>query len=528
MKTCKLRWTMALMVSVLAILAVSPVSSAITKYQPSSWSLSQIEIAGTAGLTPKSFDAQPYTDIITRGDFCQLLINTCQISGYTLPEPPDNHPFTDTEEIAAEQAYLLGLISGYGNGIFSPEKPLTRQMSAVMLSKLRMLIQSHGDEDKSEGHRRRADKWETTEILDKYCSDSGKVSEWARPYMADVYSRGLLVGEEGNRINPGANLTREQAVILVLHVLAYCDEASLREAGVDKCILPAPAGIYISETYYKGDIILNWSELPSATGYNVVIYKNGVNTYNATVNDTFLDLRPDSEVYENLAWKDPTEVEPAWTNGFTNELNQFYNTIFGGKKQSISVVLQVVPLNKDGEPSVFSLRKEFTIFPWANENEMIYGVPGKSRFASAAEASLNMTTIKVKAWNRTSSGTKTTRTITLTVHKNVAENVKKIFAEIYNGKERFPIKNCSAYAFRNGTSQHSAGIAVDINSNENYFIGPDGKIKAGSLWSPGKNPYSIPQNGDVVRAFNKYGWHWSPDMNWSNGADYMHFSLMGT
>lgn len=50
----------------------------------------------------------------------------------------------------------------------------------------------------------------------------------------------------------------------------------------------------------------------------------------------------------------------------------------------------------------------------------------------------------------------------------------------------------------------------------------------GTLWKPGQNPYSIVPDGDVVQVFNRYGWHWSPDMHWSNGADYMHFSLFGT
>lgn len=140
-----------------------------------------------------------------------------------------------------------------------------------------------------------------------------------------------------------------------------------------------------------------------------------------------------------------------------------------------------------------------------------------------------MEDIEVRVWQLSPSGTKQTATITLTVHKKVAEDVKKIFEEIYNGKEKFPIKYCIGYSNREkSTSQHNLGLAIDINPDENYFIGRDGVIKAGKFWKPGENPYSILPDGDVVRAFKKYGWHWSPEMNWSNGADYMHFSLSGT
>ena len=98
----------------------------------------------------------------------------------------------------------------------------------------------------------------------------------------------------------------------------------------------------------------------------------------------------------------------------------------------------------------------------------------------------------------------------------------------YTRDRKIPIKSCVGYAYRSGRSEHNNGTAIDINPAENYFVDREGKIKAGTLWKPGQNPYSIVPDGDVVQAFNRYGWHWSPDMHWSNGADYMHFSLFGT
>jgi len=57
--------------------------------------------------------------------------------------------------------------------------------------------------------------------------------------------------------------------------------------------------------------------------------------------------------------------------------------------------LKVVPVNSNGIPSVFSLTREFTIEPWVNKNEMIFGDSAKTVFASLNEANLNMTTIQV-------------------------------------------------------------------------------------------------------------------------------------
>ncbi|PKM76656.1 MAG: hypothetical protein CVU90_11245 [Firmicutes bacterium HGW-Firmicutes-15] len=435
---------------VLALLMNSSVAYANASYYPSSWSSDKIAASVSAGITTEGFDAYPFINSITRKDFCELLINTCRVFGTTLPTPPMSHPFTDTNDINAEKAYGLGLTQGTATGIFSPDLPLTREMAAVMLSKLLMLFQSTSDNNNEnidannvgnmqdyQGDRyyhnksnrdalqnsygtvsttsagsltytQPMDKQQAAKILSEYSTDSHLVSDWAKTYMADVYTHGILLGAGDGRLDPKSYLTREQAVILSLNLLTYCNDPQIRAAGAKKFILPMP-------------------------------------------------------------------------------------TVSRGTK-----------------------------------NERFFGDSVKTVFASINEANPIMTNINVNIWNLTASGMKTTSTLTLTVNKNVAENVIKIFADIYNGQEKFPIKSCSAYSFRSGKSEHNNGTAIDINPEENYFVEWGGAIKAGSLWKPGENPYSIPSDGDVVRAFNRYGWHWSPDMLWSNGADYMHFSLGGT
>ena len=101
-----------------------------------------------------------------------------------------------------------------------------------------------------------------------------------------------------------------------------------------------------------------------------------------------------------------------------------------------------------------------------------------------------------------------------------------IFKEIYEGKEKFPIKSVGGYSWRgNGsTSEHNQGTAIDINPNENYMI-DDGRILAGSFWKPKKSKYSIPLNCETVRIMERYGFYRG---FWGNRKDYMHFSYFGT
>lgn len=545
MKTRRFSYITAALFLVLSLSINPSVAYANEIYYPSSWSSQKIAISEIAGIIPEEFDAQPFVKSITRKDFCELLINTCRTYGTTIPAAPMSHPFTDTRDIIAENAYSLGLTQGTDAGIFSPDLPLTREMAAVMISKLNMLFQFNSDNNDGNSRDYRGNSYyydktnhgtvsttstgvltyaqpmddqQAAQTLSKYSTDSNLVSSWAKTYMADVYTHGILSGTGEGRLDPKSNISREQAVILSLNVLTYCDESKIQAAGVKECVLPMPTGIYISPSYFKGDVYLSWNDIPLAAAYDITVFKNGNPTYTARIDNNYFDLRTRTTTYNR-------ETKSYVYADITNPL---YSSIFGNDKNTINAAVKVVPVNSDGKASVFSLTQEFKIEPWVNKNEMVYGDPIKTSFSSAEEARLNMANISVNVWKLTSSGTKVASSATLTVNKNVTENVKKIFADIYAGDEKFPIKSCSGYAYRVGRSEHTSGTAIDINPVENYFVDWGGAIKAGSLWKPGINPYSIPSDGDVVRAFNRYGWHWSPDQNWPNGADYMHFSLGGT
>lgn len=154
----------------------------------------------------------------------------------------------------------------------------------------------------------------------------------------------------------------------------------------------------------------------------------------------------------------------------------------------------------------------------------IYSGGREKKYKNAKQAARDMKTIKIKTWDINSSGKKYTRTWSLTVHKNIAPTVQQIFKEIYSGKEKFPIHNIGGYQWRtNGTSEHCSGLAIDINPTENYMI-DGGVVKSGKFWKPGKNPYSIKEDGDVVRIMERYGFSWGI---WGERRDYMHFSYFG-
>jgi hypothetical protein len=78
-------------------------------------------------------------------------------------------------------------------------------------------------------------------------------------------------------------------------------------------------------------------------------------------------------------------------------------------------------------------------------------------------------------------------------------------------------------------SQHSFGLAVDVNPLQNPYVREDGWVR-----NRFARPYvdrsrslsgMIEEDDVVVRSFATIGWAWGG--HWSGGKDYMHFSLLG-
>lgn len=140
----------------------------------------------------------------------------------------------------------------------------------------------------------------------------------------------------------------------------------------------------------------------------------------------------------------------------------------------------------------------------------------------------NLVTISVQVWDfKNGIGSeKVTKTRYVQVHKNLAATVKAVFAEIYACEEKYPI--CSLGGYRWSTkSEHTPGLALDVNYEYNPYMDPNGKILVGEEFDPENNPYSIPVDGEVQQIFEKYGF--TRGIYWRSGyKDYMHFSFFGT
>lgn len=168
---------------------------------------------------------------------------------------------------------------------------------------------------------------------------------------------------------------------------------------------------------------------------------------------------------------------------------------------------------------------------WAH----VYGSTDSHGYTGKEDASAHMVRITFPIW-KLSNGQKVSSTSSIWINAAVADEVVRIFTEIYNDPEQFPINSVGGYSWRGDTSssQHNPGLAIDINPNENYQI-RYGSVVVGSFWDPSTSPYSIAENSSVVRIFEAHGWAWGGNA-WAGftspstqgNHDYMHFSYFGT
>ncbi len=521
-------------------------ASDVKAYKVNEWAHNGVKLANLYGIIPVEIYNGDYTSNITRLDVAHLIVNAYQkIKGDV---KPDEFHFSDTyNDEVVNKICTLGIMNGRNREIFSPSDFLTREEMAKIILSFKAAVNS--------------EKLSLPVNYQAEFSDFAYLSEWAKPYVALAKSSGVFTGYDDNTFRGKDKLSREMAIALVLRC------ASFEEEKQPEIISPDAWTVASSET--------NLSVGVSAKGdFELYIESKGIYPYRYCAgngNGTQV-----IEIDKDLLEKDSVYSLYAVCNGVFSDAVTFYT-------DRISVPVGSQKLTEDGiyriswerapgveiydvriverrnsyykediaplAPVAYSVRWEDHIDVYLNPdrtyefeitggghktNSTVYTEPVRNPDAAEIkssypqtkeEADALMTSIQVPVW-KIKNGQKISSTAWLTVHHRIAEKVRLVFEEIYNGPEKFPIKDVGGYAWRGGRSEHNGGTAIDINANENYCIYTNGTV-IGSHWKPYDDVYSITPYGDVVKAFEKYGFTWGGDA-WRNPKDYMHFSYLGT
>lgn len=176
--------------------------------------------------------------LVTRGEFIKALYFSSHYSGvseddildfinYNVSE--DDGSYNGFSDVAADDEALAnavkwavenGIVKGTGNGKFSPEGILTREMAAAMLYRFMGAKLAPTKESKT-------------------FTDGDRISSWAKEAVKWANAVGLLGGYKDGSVKPRKNLTRAECAKLVC--VACETVASLQPAPTEPEPQPEPA-----------------------------------------------------------------------------------------------------------------------------------------------------------------------------------------------------------------------------------------------------------------------------------------------
>lgn len=189
---------LSMLISVVLGLSILAPLSAQANSTPSSWAVEEVNAAIDANLVTDSVK-NDYQANITREQFCEMVVKAYEkISGEDTEKGLMS--FNDTNNSEILKAANLGIVSGYGNGIFGPNDLITREQIATMLVRMIDKAVSYANVNVYNSNK---------------FADSDVISNWALPSVNFAYDKEIMQGVGDNKIAPLDNTTCEQAVLLV-------------------------------------------------------------------------------------------------------------------------------------------------------------------------------------------------------------------------------------------------------------------------------------------------------------------------
>ena len=170
----------------------------------SSWFAPYYKEMQELGILPSSFTSGDLTATITRGEMCELAVVAFEkATGNVIDELDRTDYFTDTTDKNILKAYEYGIVSGYPDGSFQPNKTLTRQ-------EFFKIIQNFCE----------AAAYTSTRSKDLSAfADAGSIGSWAHEAAQLCVSNAFVDGTKTGSsyyLRPTAGASRQEAMVMFL------------------------------------------------------------------------------------------------------------------------------------------------------------------------------------------------------------------------------------------------------------------------------------------------------------------------
>lgn len=210
---------LSLSIILIILLSILPIGSAAAmNSEPSYWAVSDVQEAVSRGFVPDKLK-HGWTDEITRGEFCELAVQSLEAMGYQF-ETSAGTVFDDTSDEAVNKAVVAGIVQGVGDRKFSPGKSIRRQDAAVILYRIAEL-EGFPDIDSS---LLIPNLWNDRKLYsDQYINGTEKSYFFSYAYDAVAFcnNAGIMSGTGNNCFSPNSSYTKEQAVITFLRLYRW-------------------------------------------------------------------------------------------------------------------------------------------------------------------------------------------------------------------------------------------------------------------------------------------------------------------
>ncbi|WP_028308078.1 S8 family serine peptidase [Desulfitibacter alkalitolerans] len=185
------------------------------------WAVQEIDLLSAKGIIGGYHDGsfRPNRSI-TRAEFSKIIISSLNLDEeaynlYNVPSAFRDIPSAYWAKGYIELAYELGIINGYEDGTFRPERPIRRdELTAMLVRTLKV-----------------SSAFETTSDLG--FSDENEIPGWARDPVAKALTLNLTSGYPDGSFRPAELTTRGQAAAFIVRMLEARGDA-LEFAGMLK------------------------------------------------------------------------------------------------------------------------------------------------------------------------------------------------------------------------------------------------------------------------------------------------------
>lgn len=179
------------------------------------WSRADVEVMASKhmvrGMTPASFAPDGR---ITRAQFATLVVRALRLA----ERFPTTGTFSDVRPGDwhfgyVEAAARAGLVSGYPDGSFRPDAPITRQEMAALVVRA------------AKAAGREVSLTPAQEFLALFrFVDRESIAQWAWSAAARAVHIGVITGRTPEEYAPGADATRAEGTVMLLRLLKYLEE----------------------------------------------------------------------------------------------------------------------------------------------------------------------------------------------------------------------------------------------------------------------------------------------------------------